>query len=89
MAIEKGRGEAVERDDTFFLPAGVEAMLADKGVEPGDVIRFQVVGRDSDGNIEVAYAKNGESKPEMSLAEKLTNDMKHPMPEMEGEEEGY
>lgn len=57
MAIEPAESlppaeESVERDDTYFLP---QAAAEGKSVKPGDVIKFRVVGKDSDGNIEVEY----------------------------------
>ena len=41
------------------LPEG----LADT-LKPGDVVRFKVVGRDADGDIEVEYATEGEKEGE-------------------------
>lgn len=53
--------EIVEKSDdhNFFLPPDCVEYLRSKGnsLEPGASLTFEVVGKDSEGNVEVGYAE--------------------------------
>jgi hypothetical protein len=65
MAIERAElSEEVEdssdTSETSHIPV---SLLAGKSVNPGDVVRLEVVNVDQDGGfVEVKYAKSGEKK---------------------------
>ena len=68
MAVEYAESPEPVRDEpssgNLFLGAGdLPEGLADT-LKPGDVLRFKVVGRDSDGDLEVEYATEGEKEGE-------------------------
>lgn len=63
------KGSAEPRNDTFFLP---QDFPGSEGLKPGDTITLKVVGKDSEGDIEVAM-DGGEE--EMSMADDLRQSM--------------
>lgn len=45
------------REDTYFLP---KTAVEGRSVNSGDILKFRVVGKDSDGNIEVEAADDAD-----------------------------
>jgi len=67
---ESGPEEHGEMDNTFFVPADA---VSGHDCKPGDILKFKVVGKDADGDIEVAIEGydegSGENSDEADRAE--------------------
>lgn len=71
--------QAAEREDTFFIsPDHLSKYLDPASVNPGDILEFKVVGRDSNGEIEVEYNTGGK---EGGGKDKLSSDLRGAMSE--------
>jgi len=51
-ALDEGREEDAS-EDSFFVPADA---VADHDCKPGDILKFEVLGKDADGDIEVRFS---------------------------------
>lgn len=56
---EQGEESMEHGDDTYFLPSG---LLEGKEVKAGDVVKFRVIGKDENGDVEVEYYHDEGSK---------------------------
>lgn len=65
-------GEDSGREDTYFLPKGV---LEGKNVSSGDVLRFKVLGKDKDGNVEVVCMDGNKKEESQSWQDGLREDV--------------